>query len=464
MTRLNVRTRLVLSKCTLTPYRRAHVGTYHAWMADPELLRLTASEPLTLEEELANQKSWRDDPNKMTFIVHERAEPARPVGDVNVFVHVEDARRTGELEVMIAERSARGKGLAFEAVCALMLYAARVLRLDSFVAKVGFDNTASLALFAKLAFEHESSSQEFREQTLRATARSLDVARAELGRDEPREEEDVDAEVDELRKKGNAAFSRNDLAAAIAAYDAAIEIDERDAVLFSNRSQARLRSADPFGALFDAATAAALDPDFSKARHRVASAWAFLGDTARAREAHRQAAADFPEHAASFAALSTKLVEGADPSIAVTPNFLAARELAPAVLPLLVDLNVSAPDPRAARFGAVTALWRRLQSTEKHEIFMLFCSVMRVDADAYDVAPHLFETASARSIVVPGGVPESDLPPALAKMLRAAPEPTNGRSGRVALTELLFSALAFPERGVVGDALMSIVKPARMEA
>ena len=30
----------------------------HEWMIDPILLELTASEPLTLEEEFENQKSW----------------------------------------------------------------------------------------------------------------------------------------------------------------------------------------------------------------------------------------------------------------------------------------------------------------------------------------------------------------------------------------------------------------------
>jgi len=38
-------------------------------MQDPEILFLTGSEPLTLEEEKENQASWLLDPSKFTFII-----------------------------------------------------------------------------------------------------------------------------------------------------------------------------------------------------------------------------------------------------------------------------------------------------------------------------------------------------------------------------------------------------------
>ena len=113
------------------------------------------------------------------------------------------------------------------------------------MAKISFDNAASLALFGKLGFEHESSSDAFREHTLRSTERTTELARAEVGASGPTEQEDLDAEVEALRKAGNAAFAAGDYYRAVAAYDRAVETDERDAVLFSNRSHARLRCADP---------------------------------------------------------------------------------------------------------------------------------------------------------------------------------------------------------------------------
>ncbi|CAN0355225.1 unnamed protein product, partial [Hapterophycus canaliculatus] len=53
----------------LVPYRREHVLTYHGWMQDPWIREMTASEPLSLEEEYDMQLSWKQDPKKCTFIV-----------------------------------------------------------------------------------------------------------------------------------------------------------------------------------------------------------------------------------------------------------------------------------------------------------------------------------------------------------------------------------------------------------
>ena len=44
-------------------------------------------------------------------------------GDVNLFLNDPEDRHSAEIEVMIAEPLSRGKGLAYEALVLLMLYA-----------------------------------------------------------------------------------------------------------------------------------------------------------------------------------------------------------------------------------------------------------------------------------------------------------------------------------------------------
>ncbi|KAG5643429.1 hypothetical protein DXG03_000937 [Asterophora parasitica] len=160
---------LVGSKVVLVPYLRDHVSKYHEWMQDEELQRLTASEPLSLEEEFEMQQKWRLDEDKLTFIVlavgenfalpmnadagalspTDSAIAALPmVGDVNLFLkgtvpglnsnlsttisspvsQVDAEEEEGdefeaEVEVMIAEPAFRRKGLALDALRLLLEYA-----------------------------------------------------------------------------------------------------------------------------------------------------------------------------------------------------------------------------------------------------------------------------------------------------------------------------------------------------
>lgn len=179
--RCNADTVLVAPQLRLVPYRPEHVPTYHGWMQDAELLRLTASERLDAAAEAANQADWAADAAKGTFIIlaggrgGSYAAAAPPmVGDVNFYLlphggglssssEGEDeagegaaaaaaARRppppvTAEIEVMVAEPTARRRGVATAAVRLAMAYAAAVVGVRVFVAKVLADNDASLRLF-----------------------------------------------------------------------------------------------------------------------------------------------------------------------------------------------------------------------------------------------------------------------------------------------------------------------------
>jgi RimJ/RimL family protein N-acetyltransferase len=154
-------------------------------MKDPALLEATGSEPLSFEEEVEMQRTWRDDKDKCTFIVLAKemchfedtgdfvsANVSAMVGDVNLFLSEEEEdeedevvvvnqddqqepsrHQQAEIDIMIAERGYRGKGLGREASLLMMLFGATKLSLRRFFSKINEDNVASRSLFEqKLGF------------------------------------------------------------------------------------------------------------------------------------------------------------------------------------------------------------------------------------------------------------------------------------------------------------------------
>ncbi|XP_022093665.1 N-acetyltransferase 9-like protein isoform X3 [Acanthaster planci] len=145
-------------------------------MQSTELQQLTASEPLTLQQEYEMQKSWHLDENKCTFILLLKEKWDDPecneidcmCGDVNLyFIDPDDSGvKTAEVEIMIAEPSCRRKGIGREALVLMIQYGATKLKVRRFIAKIGLQNQPSLALFKKLGFKQESVSEVFQEVTL----------------------------------------------------------------------------------------------------------------------------------------------------------------------------------------------------------------------------------------------------------------------------------------------------------
>ncbi|KAG8446332.1 hypothetical protein GDO86_013968 [Hymenochirus boettgeri] len=166
----------------LVPYEPHHVPRYHEWMKSPELQILTASEPLTLEQEYDMQRSWREDLDKCTFIILDALkwdqgipEEQCMVGDVNLFLTDPDNPSLAEIEVMIADPSYRGRGLGGESVRLMLYYGVTSLRISIFEAKIGQENVASVRLFHKLHFQEVSSSEVFKEVTLQWEVTDLEL-------------------------------------------------------------------------------------------------------------------------------------------------------------------------------------------------------------------------------------------------------------------------------------------------
>lgn len=166
----------------------------------------TASEPLTLDEEYANQESWRTSHDKLTFIVCQPLpdpapepkhvdggtvdSPDRMVGDINFFVYPSDkdddddgskGLYEGEVDIMIADEANRSKGFGRAAVTALLHYVARhseaimseyvkglqppaaAGRLVLVMARIKAENVGSIALFRSLGFEQRGEVNYFGE-------------------------------------------------------------------------------------------------------------------------------------------------------------------------------------------------------------------------------------------------------------------------------------------------------------
>lgn len=140
----------------LVPYRTEHVETYHNWMKNEELRVLTASDPLSLEQEYEMQQTWLHDDDKCTFILLDTSLPGphggAMAGDVNLFWNEHDDDNVVEIEVMVAEKCSQRKGIAREALKLLMAFAISKKGVCGFIAKINEGNLPSIMLFGQLGF------------------------------------------------------------------------------------------------------------------------------------------------------------------------------------------------------------------------------------------------------------------------------------------------------------------------
>ncbi|KAI8325320.1 N-acetyltransferase 9-like protein [Martensiomyces pterosporus] len=190
--RANEHLAIVGEKVVLVPYEEHHVPRYHEWMKSPFLQEMTGSEPLSIDEEYAMQKSWRVDLDKCTFILLAKDPETKPgdcdlyatdrmIGDVNFYLTNVYNPHEAELEVMIAEQEHSGRGIATEVLKLMMHYAVNDASVTDFVVRIKETNLASIHIFEKkFGFEETERSRAFKEVTLRRAV--SEELRADLDR------------------------------------------------------------------------------------------------------------------------------------------------------------------------------------------------------------------------------------------------------------------------------------------
>ncbi|KAI4846994.1 hypothetical protein E4T44_04757 [Aureobasidium sp. EXF-8845] len=224
---LNEHIALVTPQILLCPYSEHHVPTYHEWMKDEELQKLTASEPLSLIEEYDMQRSWRKDADKLTFIAclppslipttitpGQEDAPSQMLGDINLFLVDDDdedddtgsnsnATNTnqptsilGEIELMIALPSHHRKGHGRASLLAFLHYIltntteiladyskGKKTQLSYLRVKISKDNKKSIALFESVGFIRTSAEANyFGEVELRLQVQGNEGILADLGK------------------------------------------------------------------------------------------------------------------------------------------------------------------------------------------------------------------------------------------------------------------------------------------
>ena len=156
----------ILDKVVLVAFEEQMIPKYYSWMQDPEILKATATDLMSVEEFYTVYNSWKTDPYKYIYIICDKAiyQPENPelsmIGDVNLFINDDNE---GEINIMIAEVYYRNKGIATEVVSFIIQFCENVAKLNKIFAKIDQNNINSQKLFTKVGFIESTRIPEFEE-------------------------------------------------------------------------------------------------------------------------------------------------------------------------------------------------------------------------------------------------------------------------------------------------------------
>jgi len=146
----------------LEQFALRHCDKYSQWMQDPELLELTKSDPMDFTQVVQLQKDMEVSESAWMSIVMCRTTN-QMIGDVGIYAHEflaeEDGDCVAEINLMIAEKSWRGKGLGKQIVELATDWAISNTLIGRLVAKIDQENHCSLRLFEKLGWSRRSQSE-----------------------------------------------------------------------------------------------------------------------------------------------------------------------------------------------------------------------------------------------------------------------------------------------------------------
>ena len=161
-----------LQRVVLTEFRESMYEKYFEWFQDEEIRRETSTDGLTREEVAGLQGIWSQ-AHVYSFIICDKESyvcdlPGKSmIGDVNLFI--QDS--VGEINIMVAEKTFRRKGIASEVLAFIINFSKTQLRLGQLIAKINSNNTSSIKLFEKFQFLESARVEDFDEVHL-----TLDLA------------------------------------------------------------------------------------------------------------------------------------------------------------------------------------------------------------------------------------------------------------------------------------------------